>query len=336
MDDLTKIVTQVSDQRASPNPFGKTVDRAGKQQNQEPRGWGERSHALAPAKPQQRSLSPERSSDAEKCLPRTDGRDASKPPVAERVLTPEEEQKRRQMQGVLQAIGLDLGFEELGQMSSRIQERLYGKKDEDGGQGASQERSSRQAFASKRRSRSWSSSRSSFSPLTRSPDTKKDSLSSQRDEAHQPPPKQNADYGEYRYEDSRSNCHGRPASLHLSFLNSSYAATQPPPALPIPTYPPKNWSEFLYPPPSPALPPSLAPVRPGFFLPPFSGVPAGLPVAPPSIYPPAHHPAGHFFPPLVNSPRFPPSAVNTVQTLNHFPNTKAKPQARPRCLQVIK
>ncbi|RVE76557.1 hypothetical protein OJAV_G00009750 [Oryzias javanicus] len=114
VDVLTKIVTQISDQQ-----------------------------------PQQRTLSPSRS-PVEKSLPKVDGSmgKASEPSVVEKVLTPEEEQKQRQMQGVLQAIGLDLGFEELGQMSSRIQERLYGKKDED----VTNERGTRQAFAPKRRS----------------------------------------------------------------------------------------------------------------------------------------------------------------------------------------
>lgn len=51
------------------------------------------------------------------------------PPVeAKKEVNPEDERKYGQMHDLLQTIGLDLGVEEVGQLSNRIQERLYGKK----------------------------------------------------------------------------------------------------------------------------------------------------------------------------------------------------------------
>lgn len=63
--------------------------------------------------------------------PESNGSQRLAPSAVEKTtLTPEDEHKHRQMLDVLQAIGVNLGSEELGQMSHRIQERLYGKKDD--------------------------------------------------------------------------------------------------------------------------------------------------------------------------------------------------------------
>ncbi|KAM9769976.1 uncharacterized protein ACNS7B_007089 [Menidia menidia] len=88
-------------------------------------------------------------------------------PPALAALSPEEQQKQRQMQGVLRAIGVDLGVEELGQMSHRIRQRLYGAPDnERGGRGGG---AGARRAPNRHRSRSSSSSRSSFSPPPREP-----------------------------------------------------------------------------------------------------------------------------------------------------------------------
>ncbi|AWP06273.1 putative cyclin-dependent kinase 12-like [Scophthalmus maximus] len=157
VDTLTKIVTQtspeVSDGPRSPGSFMTTADSvwcpssAGRQQgtHQNNHHWSESegSQRLASPQPHHRSFSPKGCSPSdEKSLQRSDGgqsyynlksRSRSPTLVKNITLTPEDEHKQRQMQDVLQAIGMDLGSEELGQMSHRIQERLYGKKDSDRG-----------------------------------------------------------------------------------------------------------------------------------------------------------------------------------------------------------
>eukprot|EP00064_Thunnus_orientalis_P003750 superscaffoldBa00000319_g3761 len=155
VDVLTKIVTRaptgVEDRPCSPASLLSAVDRpqspscSGGQQGgqQYTQNWSEskESHRLASPQQRQRSFSPKGGSlSDEKPRQRSDGGQSyfssnsrsRSPSVVEKItLTPEDEHKHRQMQDVLQAIGMDLGFEELGQMSHRIQERLYGKKDSD-------------------------------------------------------------------------------------------------------------------------------------------------------------------------------------------------------------
>ncbi|XP_057699338.1 WW domain-binding protein 11-like [Corythoichthys intestinalis] len=112
------------------------------------------------------SLSPKRrySCDDTSVMEREAGLGCTKftspPAVEKKPLTPEEAYKQQQIQGVLQAIGVDLGFEELGQMSHRINERLYGKKDGSLGcqRTGSRERLTRPAYSPRRHSRSSSSS----------------------------------------------------------------------------------------------------------------------------------------------------------------------------------
>ncbi|CAB1444897.1 unnamed protein product [Pleuronectes platessa] len=151
---LNKVVAQnppeVKDGPRSPVSFN-TAERqwspssARRQQgsHQNNHCWTESKGSQRPASPQphHRSFSPKRCSPPdEKSLFRGDAgqsyysltsRSRSPSVVGNTTLTPEDEHKHRQMQDVLQAIGMDLGSEELGQMSHRIQERLYGKKDSD-------------------------------------------------------------------------------------------------------------------------------------------------------------------------------------------------------------
>lgn len=69
-----------------------------------------------------------------------------------------------QVQNVLQAIGLELGVDELGQLSNRIQERLYGKKREGVTKESDKNKHSKRDSVTRRDSRSSSSSSSCASP----------------------------------------------------------------------------------------------------------------------------------------------------------------------------
>ncbi|XP_068177508.1 transcription factor Zelda-like [Antennarius striatus] len=86
--------------------------------------------------PQRRSFSPTPAPRPDgKPLQRADGAPASCSSSSSGGGTPStltSGDEHKHLQGVLQAIGLKLGSEELGQMSHRIQERLYGKRDDDG------------------------------------------------------------------------------------------------------------------------------------------------------------------------------------------------------------
>ncbi|KAG8015036.1 hypothetical protein GBF38_022279 [Nibea albiflora] len=280
------------------------------------------------------------------------------PSVMEK-LTAEDEHKHRHMQDVLQAIGMNLGFEELGQMSHRIQERLYGKKDGDGEphHTRSRERDTRRAFSPRAQSRS-SSSRSSFSPSTREYCVKKEPYSSQRDETgvHQIQLHQPVEYGQnssssilQENEKSEPNSQESTAACQAFSQNPTYTLSEPSPtavmpmsepsptaALPIseqsptavmPVYSPVNSSPMPY----PTLPPNLPQVGPGLFLPrlpPFVPYPH---VPPLNIFPAVLAQTRHLIPqhmsnaqPLLNLPIQP---LNTAQ--------KSKTLSRPRCLQVI-
>ncbi|XP_029949973.1 uncharacterized protein LOC115390307 isoform X2 [Salarias fasciatus] len=151
METLKKIVTQ-STTDAAPQP---SCDQPSGAVDQ-PRTPRHISPANSRTPPGRRSLSPTRGLQSEE--------EAAAP--AKTALTVEDEKKCRQMRDVLQAIGLDLGFEELGQMSHRIQERLYGRKDGDPVHRVGGESGSRPPPSPRRRSGS-SSSRSSFTPLPR-------------------------------------------------------------------------------------------------------------------------------------------------------------------------
>lgn len=355
-DTLTKIVTQTSTkvdpEPLSPVPFINTADRpwspncAGRQQggHQNTRHWSE--HEGSQTLPPHKSFSPLGSClSAEKSLQRGDGERSyinsnnrsRSPSVVEKIpLTPEEEHKHKQMQDVLQAIGMNLGSEELGQMSHRIQERLYGKKDVDGGRHrrGSRERDVRQAFSPRMQNRS-SSSRSSFSPPTQECYMKKDSISAQRDvpEVHVHR-HQLVDYGQnsssnnLRETDAcEANSLKSTAVCQTFSQNPTYPLSEPPLTPVMPMYSPVSCSPLPY----PALPPNLPPTGPGLFLPrlppffPYPRVPAL------NILPAVLAQTQQMFPPYIGNPQ--PVLNLPLQPLNNM--QKSKTLSRPRCLQVI-
>lgn len=358
---LTKIVTQVStemeDQRHSATSFMDTADRpwssssAWRQQesHQNTSHWSENERSQRLLSPQRhRSSSPKSTSlSDEKSQQRGDGerghfssnsRSGSPSVVEKTVPTPEDEHKHKHMQDVLQAIGMDLGFEELGQMSHRIQERLYGKKDCDRGRHrrGSRERDTRRVFSLRRQSRS-SSSRSSFSPSAQDYYMKKDSYSAERSvtgihEAHV------YQSGEYRQNSSTSSLQENEkcvinAQENLEENNAvfsqtpTYTLSEPSPAPVMPVYSPVNCPPLPY----PALPPNLPHVGPRLFLPhlapflPYPTVPSF------NIFPAVLTQTRHILPQPISGPQ--PLLNLPVQPLNT--TLKSKTVSRPRCLQVI-
>lgn len=353
VDVLTKIVTQTSaevkDQTLSPNSFMNSADRPWRQQENHQNKWsnseGSHRRTFSP-QPHHRSLSPQRRPPSDnKPQQQSDGRQnyfrsrSRSPLVVERVkLTHEDEHKHRQMQDVLQAIGMDLGFEELGQMSHRIQERLYGKRESDRVHKVS---STQQVYSPKCRSRSSSSSRSDFNSLPREYHSK-NSYSAQRDEAEL---HQAADYGQTvsSLQDSEKcevNTQESSAALQPFSAPSTYPPSEPPAAPVMPTYSPVSCSPMPYPPLSTGLSPALSPLlphpAPGVFmprLPPFIPYPRIHPV---NIFPGVLAQTRHLYPQHINHPQPPfynlPDG-NAVQPLNT--TQKSKTLSRPRCLQVI-
>ncbi|XP_076585244.1 uncharacterized protein LOC143319881 [Chaetodon auriga] len=351
---LTKIVTQPSTdvdvQPQSTSSFMNTRDyqwsprrdRRQHESHQNTSHWSESEGSQRPDSPQprHRSFSPRgRSLSDEKSLQRADGersyfrsnsRSGSPSVVEKTTLTPDEEHKHRHMQGVLEAIGINLGFEELGQMSHRIQERLYGKKDSDVARNrrGSRERDTRRPFSPRLQSRS-SSSRSSRSPSTQEYYTKKDSYSAQEDVrgAHQ-----DVEYGQnssYRFlqESEKSEFNSQESTAAFP-QNPTYTLSEPslPPVMPM--YSPVNSSALSY----PALPPNLPHVVPGLFLP--RRPPPLLPyprVPPLNIFPAMFAQTRHLLPQCVSHP--PPLFNLPIQPLNT--TQKSKTLSRPRCLQVI-
>ncbi|XP_023135727.2 cyclin-dependent kinase 12-like [Amphiprion ocellaris] len=361
VDVLTKIVTQTSaevkDRTLSPSSFMNSADRPWRQQGNHQNKWSESegSHrrTVSP-QPHHRSLSPQRCPPSDdKPQQQSDGRQncfksrSRSPSVAEKMtLTPEDEHKHRQMQDVLQAIGMDLGFEELGQMSHRIQERLYGKKESDKVRKVSKESSTQQMYSPKCRSRSSSSSRSDFSSLPREYHSKTDSYCTQRDKAEV---HQAVDYGQAisSLQDSGKcevNTQESSAALQPFCATSTYPASEPPAAPVMPTYSPISCSPMPYPPLSPALSPALSTALPSLL--PHAAPRVFMPRLPPFIPYPRIHPLNifpgvlaqtrHLYPQHMNHPQPPfynlPDG-NAVQPLNT--TQKSKTLSRPRCLQVI-
>ncbi|XP_028256084.1 cyclin-dependent kinase 12-like isoform X2 [Parambassis ranga] len=373
VDFLTKIVTQssagVNSRPRSPGPHPNPAERPWPERQQgshhENHCWGKSEGSQRPVSPQprHRSLSPQQVCLSEgRPLQRSNDRqslfDSRSPPLAVETmtLTAEDEHKCRQMQDVLQAIGLDLGFEELGQMSHRIQERLYGKRDGDWGHKTSQESGTRRAFSPKRQSSS-SSGRSSFSPLPRDYYTNKDSHSAQRDtEGHQEQVSEVFDQSSSSLQDTETrdaNAEERAAALQAFSPDSAYTVSEPPPAPAMPTYSPVSHLPLQYqglPPPIPpalppalssSLPPVLPPALPALW-PPHIGPRIFLPHGPPIFPYPGVRPLNilpnmlaqrNLLPPHMNNPPFNLPGVNAIQPLNT--QQKSKQLSRPRCLQVI-
>lgn len=364
---LTKIVTQtpteMADRPPSPTSFMISADRpwspsaAGRQQgsHRNTSYWSESegSQRLASPQPRHRSFSPKaRSLFDEKSLQRGEGersyfssnsRSGSPSAVEKVALTPEDEHKHRQMQDVLQAIGMNLGFEELGQMSHRIQERLYGKKDSDGGRHrrGSRERDTARAFSPRPRSRSSSSSKSSFSPSIRG---FVESYSAQRDvtEVDQVQIHQAVEYGQnsssstlQESEKCETVSRESTAACQAFSQNPAYTLSEPPPTPVMPMYSPVNCSQLPYSALPPVLPPNLPLVGPGLFLP---RLPPLLPyprVPPLNIFPAVLAQTRHLLPQHVGSPQplFNLPDMNRIQPTNT--TQKSKTLSRPRCLQVI-
>lgn len=218
----------------------------------------------------------------------------------------DEEHKRQQVHDVLQAIGIKLEFEELGQMSSRIQERLYGKKQPEitpsNNQIEDEEREKRRrAYAPKRHSRSSSGSSSGGSCQNYK---KSHSYSAQwedRDLSYQ--------------QDSRGTLQSAqkyPARVSPPALEQKPNKRPiPPPVLPPPS-PITNW------PPPPYIPPNLPFAMPNMFMPPPPPLTSPylpyLPIPPPNIFPPT----GPLRAPVPQQP-----------------NKNRNPPKRHRCLQQV-
>lgn len=330
---------------------------AGRQQgsHQNTSHWTESEGSQRPASPQpcHRSFSPKRRSlSDEKCLQRGDGEQSylssksrsRSPSLVEKVtVTTEDEHKHRQMLDVLQAIGMNLGSEELGQMSHRIQERLYGKKDSDRHRRGSRERDARRAISPRPQSRSSSSSRSSFSPINQEYYKKKDSCSTQRDvtEIHQVQVLEAVEYGQNSNNSSETfeaYSQENTADCQAFSQNSAYTLSKPSPTPAIPMYSPVNCAPLPYPALSPALPPALSPnlphLGPRLFLPslpPFFPYPRVPPV---NLLPAVLAQTRHLLPQQIsNPPFFNLPGINPIPTL--ITTQKPKPLSRPRCLQVI-
>ncbi|XP_026159103.1 cyclin-dependent kinase 12-like isoform X2 [Mastacembelus armatus] len=354
---LTKIVTQTSTEVSRPcSPVSaaymwspSSPGRQHQESNKNNCCWSESEGSQRLASPQQnhRSFSPKghtlpdenlmQRSEGEQSFLSLHSRSRSPSLVDKITLTPEDDHKHRQIQGVLQAIGMDLGFEELGQMSHRIQERLYGKKDSDWGgrYKGSKEKDTRRAFSPRHQSRS-SSSRSNFSPVAPDFEMKKDLYGAQRNEAEVSVA---VEYGHNSSssslqdsEKSGTNSHKSTAALQTFSQNPTYSLSEPTLTPVMPTYSPL----LTYPVVPPAPPSTLPQVIPGFFLPrlpPFFTCP---PIPPLNILPGVLAQTGRLLPQHISNPQ-PPffnlPDINTIQPLNT--TQKSKTLSRPRCLQVI-
>ncbi|XP_034544476.1 actin cytoskeleton-regulatory complex protein PAN1-like [Notolabrus celidotus] len=397
VDTLTKIVTQnpeggdkrppspISFMHPEDQPWSPSCDEVQQARDKNNSHRKENVRAQKVASPHHRSFSPKRSSlSDERSLQKGDGvrsflsssSRSRSPSVVEKVtLTPEEEHKHRQMQDVLQAIGMNLGFEELGQMSHRIQERLYGKKDSDREchRRRNKERDTRRAFSPRLHSRS-SSSRSSFSPPSQDYYMKEDADNAPRDLSEErqtqtlkpveydPNSSSNTFYDVKKYE---TNTQEKTAVSQAFSQNHTYTSSEPPPPSVMSAYSPVTSSPAT---PFPALPPApptnLPPARP-------PGLPPALPQALPQALPPALPPyfpnVGPRFlfpcrPPVFPMPHAPPPNLFPgllPQTSHLLPQHMSNPQppffnlphmnpiqptnntqnkktaSRPRCLQVI-
>lgn len=268
---------------------------------------------------------PVRSCDEDQTYPSSSGCSWSLAHLDKTTLTPEEEHKHKQAQHILQAIGMDIEFEELGQMSHRIQERLYGKKDSYRGRpgGRSRERETMRGLSPKLHNRSSSSSRSSYSPSPHKSENR-DSRSFQRgvtEKQHN----QSIDYGqnsssdilqgssnsEVKSRENISTCQAYPP-------NFTYTLPESCPVPAMPTYSPGSSPGM----PFPAHLPNLSQHRPQLCFPHMPPYPQPPPV---NAFPAVLAQMRPLFPPPFGNP--------SVQPLN--PPQKSKPLSRPRCLQVI-
>ncbi|KAK0154210.1 hypothetical protein N1851_003686 [Merluccius polli] len=177
---LTKIVTQAPtgpDPRHTAEPPGSHRATGKEDKHQHTVYWNQNNEPQQPQGEQQ-SKSILSNDKAENHI-NTSTRLTPTQAVVKVKVTPEEEQKCKEMQHLFQTIGMDLGLEELGKMSNRIQQRLYGNKEDRERRDSEKEtrRETRQIFSPGGNSRSSSSSRSSFGPpVTQHIPLKKDLL----------------------------------------------------------------------------------------------------------------------------------------------------------------
>ncbi|XP_019735387.1 uncharacterized protein LOC109521761 isoform X1 [Hippocampus comes] len=301
------------------------------------------------------SFSPKRSSPYDdRSVQRSDvgqGCTRSKlPPVAEKKrLTPDDEHKHQQIQEVLQAIGVDLGSEELGQMSHRIKERLYGKKESHWSYQSvgSRERVTRSVCSPRRRSRSRSSS-SSASSSSRSKHSYSD-YSVHRDSYNaQSNFKEDQAWVPSATSNSRASLDHQKCEIQATVSPNATCTTLRPTMLTTPAYGPVNTSPMVYPP----LFPNISNVGPRLLYPPLQSLPPHTPLLPfpcrppfmtyscpsplnvlPSVLAQTRHllppPMSNIQPSFLNLPNA-PVALPKIDT-----PTKSKMLPRPRCLLVI-
>lgn len=211
------------------------------------------------------------------------------------ILTPEEEHKHKQAQHILQAIGMNIEFEELGQMSHRIQERLYGKRDSDRGRlGRHSRERDTMRVSPKLHNRSSSSSRSSYSP---SPQNSKDSHSFQSTNS------------EEKSRENISTCPSYPQDF-------TYTSPEPRPVPPMPAYSPVSSPGQ----PFPAFLPNLSQSTPQLCFPhmppypqppPMNVFPAAWAQMRPLFPPPPAHPLK---PPQKSKPLSRPRCLQVIET----------------------
>ncbi|XP_041641772.1 cyclin-dependent kinase 12-like [Cheilinus undulatus] len=359
VDTLTKIVTQNCEgeriRPRSPIPFIDSEDRpwsptcAWIKHGRYSESFGPQRLASPPHEPfipKKSYLSDEgplRGVDGERSDFNSSSRSRS-PSVVEKItLTPEDEHKHRQMQDVLQAIGMNLGFEELGQMSHRIQERLYGKRDGDrsGCRRRSRERNTRRAYSPRRQSRS-SSSRSSFSPTTQDYHTRRDTDSALRDEiqVHQVEILQSVEYEKesssktlHDWEDCKTNSQEQRNAPQAFSRNHTYSVSEPSPSPVMPVYSPVNSSPLPYPAHPPTLPPAHLPSLPSS-LPPahLPSLPPSLPSSLPPTHPPSLPPSLPSSLPPTHPPSLPPSLPSSLPPVHPPSLPPSLPPAPPPAL----
>lgn len=274
------------------------------------------------------------------------------PTQAQVKVTQEEEQKCKEMQHLFQTIGMDLGLEELGKMSNRIQQRLYGNREDRERRESEKEtrRETRPIFSPGCNSRSTSSSRSSFGPpVTQHNPPKMESLGAPENVAENDQAASAPNQASIINYDSDRTCQDSNAALQSTFAplqstfaplqstlasNTTYNLPQAPTGL-TPSYPSTPFSPHLYPPTAYNIPP---PWGVSHRTMPFSQYPPG--------YLPGHMP----YPGIPAFPNYHPAQgqMNTVMQgadnaqlgclnlqVSKFPSPQQKCTSRPRYLQVI-
>lgn len=276
-------------------------------------------------------------------------------------LTPEEEQKCKEMQHLFQTIGMDLGLDELGKMSNRIQQRLYGSREDRERKESEKEtrRETRPIFSPGCNSRSTSSSRSSFGPPVTQESLGAPANVTENDQAASA-----VNQASIRNYDSDRTCQDSNAALQSTFAplqstfappQSTFAPLQPTfaPLQPTfapnttynlpqtraptgltPSYPSTPFSPHLYPPTAYNIPPPWGVARGTMPFPPY-----------PPGYPPGHMP----YPGIPAFPNYPAQGQSNTGLqgagnaqlgylnfqVSKFPSPQQKFTSRPRCLQVI-